>query len=486
MTISYKLRDSLKNEDINYKTLSLNPHDNAIEILKDNLDKADMNLLCDNSNPEVWNLIDINKIKSYYLWKLGYVKNITDEYADNFIKFIIKHNTILKKSIWSYLCESKNDKILNYVSNNIDKLDNDCWSYLCQNSSDKAIEIILKKLHISSISYYLEKLIENKNNKILSFISEHLFIKDKDMCFRNYKTYLSYTYIKDSYLEILCKKENTDILTFVDKYINTIKNECWFGECFNKKCILSLCQNKHDKAIEILSKNIDKLSSKCWNYLCQNQNDKAVEFVLSNQDKLNKYSLRYICLNPNDKAIEMIINNKDKLDFVCWRNLCKNSNNKVIDMIINNQDKLDDICWYSLCFRNEDKILKLLLDNIDNLNYRCYLRLFKNYKIKSYIVIYKIIEKIDINLLQEIYKDIEFNCGFYNRFTVILVSERLNKDIVYNNMWNNSNIFTYDYDTMKDKRAKFINISELNNIRLKNTLYYQSHYNYDMVLDEYI
>lgn len=54
------------------------------------------------------------------------------------------------------------------------------------------------------------------------------------------------------------------------------------------------------------------------------------------------------------------------------------------------------------------------------------------------------------------------------------------------NIWSKPDIFEYDYDKMKENRENIINKIELNNLRLRRALYYQTKYNYNLILDEYI
>jgi hypothetical protein len=166
-----------------------------------------------------------------------------------------------------------------------------------------------------------------------------------------------------------------------------------------------LCENPHDKALEIISNNLNKLDERKWHYLCNNPNDKALEIISNNLNKIDEYNCwRSLCYNTNSKVIPIIINNINKLDDHCWWVLCCfNNNSNIYEIIKDNISKLNNKCWQELCKKNSSVIIEIISNNLDKLDVKCWKKLCSNYY--AYDIIKKyIFENIFINSLNKLIK----------------------------------------------------------------------------------
>lgn len=173
-----------------------------------------------------------------------------------------------------------------------------------------------------------------------------------------------------------------------------------------------ICMNSHNKALEIISNNQDKLDDDCLINLCiqvvehfddidkiknnsifkkknfidnnkHNNILKILDIIYINQNKLSSNSLLCLCqiivYNFNSKIFEIISNNVDKLYVESLEYLSENTDDyEILELISDNVDKLNIICWSNLCqnlehreFELKQKTIKLLLDNFEKLSDGC-------------------------------------------------------------------------------------------------------------------
>ncbi len=114
----------------------------------------------------------------------------------------------------------------------------------------------------------------------------------------------------------------------------------------------ALSYNRHQNAIRIIEKNLDKLNVDCWGVLSGNPN--AIHIIEQNIDKI---IWKELSMNPN--AIHILENNLDKVD---WLYLSKNPN--AIHILEQNIDK---IIWRTLS--ENPNAINILEKNLDKVHW---------------------------------------------------------------------------------------------------------------------
>ena len=307
----YKLLDWIDINKLYWDGLSRNP--NAINLLKNNIDKVCIICLLVNPNVlDIIHLIDVtllekclnrfSKSGTNRLFQNINAIKLLKNYPDKIDWCSLSSNPdaiqLLKtkypdKIDWNCLSLNRNPEAIKLLKQNPNKIN---WELLCYNSNDEAIELI--KENPKKINWhYLSK---NTNTKAIELLKEN------------------------------------------PKKIN------W--------CELTL--NPNSEAIKLLKENPKKIS---WRILSDNSNPEAID-LLKTYPVHKTLVYDDLAMNVSDRAIELLIENIDKLTDLGWHVLSYNTNSKAIQLLKNNLNKLDDECR-DLSYNKNPDIMDLLKDN---------------------------------------------------------------------------------------------------------------------------
>jgi hypothetical protein len=250
--IKYKLKDWIPPAKLDWEMLSENP--NAIDLLKDNLNKIDWDALSANSG-------------AIELLKANPDKINWDALSEN-------PNAIelLQKNIheinWDIL--STNPSAIELLKANPSKIK---WRFLSSNSNPEAIEL-LKKYHYEEIDWLNLSL--NPNPKAIELLREN---QDK----------IDWLYLSRNPRAIELLRENQDKIDWPMLSKNPAAIEL-LKENLEKIDWMWLSANPNPEAIELLKANPEKIF---WTYL--SENPEAIELLKTNQKKI---SWTYLSGNP--------------------------------------------------------------------------------------------------------------------------------------------------------------------------------------------
>ena len=167
-----------------------------------------------------------------------------------------------------------------------------------------------------------------------------------------------------------------------------------------------------DKALQLLSRNADKIDKCGWQSLCRQNNSKVLEFVSANVNRWVCHGgvLPELCWNHNNKAMDIVSACLERR--LCTNNgiakalyrLCSNPNPKATKIVCQFFDKLQYIGWYELCRNRTDAALELILSVFSKR--RCHLKdtmentytwsiLCQNTNDKAVELVSKNLEKLD-------------------------------------------------------------------------------------------
>lgn len=277
----YIMRECFKNIDICYCSLFHNPDDKAVELIKEYVNKPNLNKdkiylesILTNPNNKVVDIIEeldqlgfIDKYNFYHLCRNsnGRVINIIKKYLDGSNKYIIE------KCIWNWIHNKNiNDEAVEILLSNLDKIkENKNYHYLYSNPNDRIVDYILGNLD----DKYFSDLCGNSNDRIVDIVLNNTD-KFDGKCWSN-----------------LVNNSNIRILYYVKSHIDKImENESLLYEPFimngcklhikTDNIIPNLCYNPHDIAFDIIEKYINKLDIEDWNVLAGNPNIRAFYLIL--------------------------------------------------------------------------------------------------------------------------------------------------------------------------------------------------------------
>lgn len=270
--------------------------------------------------------------------------------------------------------------------------------------------------------------------------------------------------------------------------------------------ISSLLKNNNPKILDIIFDLIsdlnylhnDRLNYYYLEYLCMRDDDRIIDFISNNLEYMNESAWNALCSNPNKKAFELLIkhNKLDITDHLCFKYLCSNPNDEVIDLIMHHLYRFDDNDEYilSLCLNPNPRIIKILglkasltknnnylnlllnpntkiieyalewyvLSDIENLDYLTLLALCRNTNNKALDIVSKNIHQLDKYMFSELL------CNHNSKALQILleIEPNITVDTTINKrIFSNPNIWTYDYEKMKQIKMKLHN--ELNYVFMK-------------------
>jgi hypothetical protein len=308
----YKLLDWIDIKKLNWNGLSRNP--NAIDLIKNNLDKVKLLWLL--TNPNLINII--NLIDTTLLEKC--LKRFSNSGSNRLFKNIdvvkmLKNYPDCKAIDWSSL--SLNPDTIQF-QNYLDDFEID-WNCLSLNICDEAIEILKQnpdKINWRLLSY-------NSNDKAVELLKQNpdKIVWDNLSHNKNSKA-----------IEILKQKP--------DKIV-------WDN----------LSQNPNIEAIKILKENLKKIN---WRNLAINSNPEAIKLLKTNKTKLVCDDL---AINITDEAIDLLIENIDDLTDIGWNMLVNNSNSKAIQLLKNNLNKIYTIYYRNLSYNKNPDMMELLKEN---------------------------------------------------------------------------------------------------------------------------
>ena len=307
----YKLLDWIDINKLYWDGLSRNP--NAINLLKNNLDKVRLTWLLE--NPNVLDIIDLidaallekclnrfSKSGSNRLFRNINVIKLLKNYPDKIDWGSLSSNPdavkILKNKYperinWDCLTLNINIEAIKLLKQNPKKIN---WKLLCYNSNDEAIELLKdkpKKINWSNLS-------SNANIKAIELLKQN----PKKIDWRQ----------------------------------------------------LSL--NPNSEALKLLKENPKKIS---WRILSDNSNPEAID-LLKTYPVHKTLVYDDLAMNVSDRAIELLIENIDKLTDLGWHALSYNTNSKAIQLLKNNLDKIDDECR-DLSYNKNPDMMDLLKEN---------------------------------------------------------------------------------------------------------------------------
>jgi hypothetical protein len=286
MAMVYKLKKEFLYKGINWRHLSLNPSDGAINMLLDNFEFIHWESFFCNKNERVLVYLEaykdyINTNASYFLsWNTSkravsfLIQNPELIHWDSFsgnentdaVRFMLMHP---EKVNWKLFSMNTNDLAVNYLRKNLDLVN---WEYLSLNTNNKAIRLFNK--YPEMVNYYNL----SRNN-----------------C--------------DEAIEILkANRENIN----------------WYN----------LSGNNNTCAVELLLENPSKIDPKLFS---GNSNIKAVKYLEKHKELIN---WAYFCKNTNSYAlniIERVIKNIDtekEILNTIKNNIVFNHSSKAIDIAL--------------------------------------------------------------------------------------------------------------------------------------------------------
>jgi hypothetical protein len=241
---------------------------------------------------------------------------------------------------------------------------------------------------------------------------------------------------------------NPDVLDIIENNIAKVdyKQICTNEQCFHIVQRLIKANNgappvlwnyisKNPSASKLFKDNINKLD---WDFLSANRN--AVTILEQNKDKIN-----YTWLSANINAIHLI---EENLNEAYWSFLSANIN--AIHILEKNLDKVD---WYSLS--SNPNAIHIIEKNLDKVQWET---LSSNPN--AIHIIEKNLDKVDWRALSS------------NPNAINIIKENM-KRIDFSVLSSNEGIFIYDYELMKEKKAKL-------HQELMDVIYHPDNYDYVM------
>ena len=310
----YKLLDWVATSNLCWKGLSRNP--NAIDLLKQNLDKIDIIELLDNPNIlDIIHLIDTTLLEK----ELNYFSNSPSTRSISNINAIELLKNHQNKICWYDL--SINPYAVKILKNKCpDSLAID-WDFLSMNKNPEAIELL--KQNPKKINWLW--LSSNPCNEAIELLKQNP---------------------KKINWSILSRNRNPEAIKLLEQNPKRIN---WSN----------LSRNSTDEAIKILKQYPKK---HCYNMagLSQNENPEAIKLLKQNPYCISRISY-YLAMNPTDEAIQLLIDNIDKITDISWSGLAINRNPKAIQLLKDNLDKLDN--YQVLSYTKNPYIIDLLKEN---------------------------------------------------------------------------------------------------------------------------
>ena len=319
--IPRKLRNWIPIESLDWNGLSVNP--NAIQLLEQNLEKADYFSLLSNPNPDALRLIEKkehaksllrflpNVLVKTVKWIITPFINILNRISNpqfDVESYLLSGNPnaihILKKEpyriSWYALCTNTNPDAMHLLESNTDKLDDLCWKILSAN--------------LNAI-----KLLEQNTDKInWGFLSGNM----------NAIRLLEQNFDKINWYTL---SRNSNAIHILEKYPDRID----WGELANNL-----------NAIKLLEQNPDRID---WQRLSYNKN--AIKLLEQNQDKID-----WIALSSNPNAGSLLEQNVEKIKTIKIRDTMSmigiyiSDNPGAIHLLEKNQELIH---WYQLSVNPE-------------------------------------------------------------------------------------------------------------------------------------
>lgn len=456
----YKLRDSLEDNLMKYCEFA-----NALLMMLQNSHPAILEYILSHRN------IGKFDIRIQLCSNVGLINNLDDSCCNYIRQFNYETNKNLYNEIYSMISfERFLIEATDYSS--IENLSDAKYDRFMCNTINKYLTNCINNI------IYIEKLCNNSNDEITKFICDNFDLLES-YCAIYTDNIIDYKMndIRDVVLLNLCHNPCDYAIDYLYKNSQKLSNTNWN----------TLCENPNEKIINLLIENIDKLDRACWNTLCRNTNIKIINFVLDNVSDYDLDHYTNMCMNTNTKMLKIVSKNVHKLNKICYKNLCSNPNKLALEIVSRNIRKINnDNCWHALSLNSNPNKYNILLSNCNDLTIQADLH-FKN---KAHKKAYTMIEHIQDNenknkpIEPALLRMIRSNDNNYFEYLLNNLDKLTEK--CWLELWKNPNIFTYDYDEMKNIRNKLVNVQNLNNIRLKKALYYETKYKYNMISDDYI
>jgi len=273
----YKLLDWIDINKLYWDGLSRNP--NAINLLKNNLDKVRLTWLLE--NPNVLDIID--------LIDAALLEKCLNRFSKSGSNRLFRNINVIKllknypdKIDWCSL-SSNPDAIQLLKTKYPDKID---WNCLSLNINIEAIELL--KQNPKKIDW--RQLSLNPNSEALKLLKEN----PKKISWR-----------------ILSDNSNPEAIDLLKTY--PVHKTLVYDD---------LAMNVSDRAIELLIENIDKLTDLGWHALSYNTNSKAIQLLKNNLDKIDD-ECRDLSYNKNPDMMDLL---KENQHLIFWNEISDNPN----------------------------------------------------------------------------------------------------------------------------------------------------------------
>ena len=268
--------------------------------------------------------------------------------ANNSNLYHFYNSKITNINILINLCSNWNYHNIKLIKNNIENLNYDCWKQLVKINNQDCINFCKQNIeYISKYNLFPEfvKIIDDINI-IKKYAKNELYPQDKfDMLLANpnyhiFEYYLNNEFYKTSISDIsnkdnsdnsfVCLNTNPLIIAKVIEYLTTLPEN-------NKKDYYKLlCENPCDIAVDFILNNMQTFDKPFyWVHLCRNTNMKIIELINKNINKLTiQMSIHNLCNNPNALPVIKRLN-FDVLDVFSVFLLSRNKNHEIQRYIVN-------------------------------------------------------------------------------------------------------------------------------------------------------
>lgn len=356
LTAKYKLLDWIDPKKLTWKGLSQNPHPAAMEMIEENLDKADWWHLSSNPSAEYIIRRNLDKVDWYQASEnkaiidllINRINNNEDIDWQSFITLpgayeIIKKDFMNTKNINGFYSNPAMIKSIEYlVENDIHNVD---WYQLCLNPA--ALELLDKYQDQINYRAYIhnsaviadEKLFDKVINKLIidREINEFDWIHLSTVLPKS----LLYKYINDIYMNEA--SSNPHAIDLLKEIYNCNEKICWDGLSSNpaifrdasnelKYKLLPILSIKYESKYKLLEwidpKNLE------WDGLCRNTHPAAMKIIEENLDELDYVD--WVVLSRNPSAEHILRGNLDK---IYWPSASENP--AILDLLLERLDLLD-------------------------------------------------------------------------------------------------------------------------------------------------
>ncbi len=209
---------------------------------------------------------------------------------NNWIIDFIFDNQIINYINFGFFSCYNNDKIVDYLLQNLDKIN---WGYFTFNINNKAVEYLLKNPN----KIYWGNFSQNTNNKAVEYL-----LKNPDR--------INWFYFSEN--------NNDKIVDYLLENPNKIS--------------IKIASNNNTKAVEYSLETLKKINFR-------NKNDKLVDYILENYSINSLINDIDFLANPNDRVVDIILNNLNNINY---KDLYANTNTRIEKYYLISKFKKDE------------------------------------------------------------------------------------------------------------------------------------------------